>query len=227
MKYFEDFPEEDMGNYRNGVLDPELAICRHPIKIISMLKQNILALSLLSISSAAFSQSTEWILPKVYSDGSGVTANGYTYVIQYDKNAIYFSIALKEQLFPWITKCARTQPKGILETRCTILPADPNQKDENNISIFFDQTRPIIIFKPVKSVQVNYKIDSQPIVSLRDNYFLNVREQRSLLGDLERGSKITYAFKETDKSSFKTKTHDLSGVGYHIDFSKEFVRLNN
>lgn len=29
-EYFEDFPEEDMGNYRNGVFDPELARRRHP-----------------------------------------------------------------------------------------------------------------------------------------------------------------------------------------------------
>ena len=28
--YFADFPEEDMGNYRNGVFDPELARSRHP-----------------------------------------------------------------------------------------------------------------------------------------------------------------------------------------------------
>lgn len=192
-----------------------------------MCKQNILALSLLFISSAAFSQSNEWILPKAYSDEVGITATGYTYVIQSDKNAIYFSIALQGKLFPWITMCSRTKTKGIPEATCTTLPADPNQKDDNRMSIFFDQIRPIIIFKPVESVQVNYKIDSQPIVSLRNNYFLNVREQRSLLGDLERGSKITYAFKETDKSSFKTKTHDLSGIGYHIDFSKEFLRLNN
>lgn len=192
-----------------------------------MYKNFCLAFSLLSISPVAFSQSNEWIFPKGYSDDSGITATGYFYVIQHDKNAIYFTIALEKQIFPWITMCSKTKPKGILETRCTIMPADPNQKDENNMSIFFDQTRPIIVFNPIKSVQVNYKIDSQPIVSLENNYFLNVREQRSLLGDLERGLKITYAFKETDKSSFKTKTHDLSGVGYHIDFSKEFVRLNN
>lgn len=34
-EYFEDFPEEDMGNYRNGVFDPELARRRHPNNFIS------------------------------------------------------------------------------------------------------------------------------------------------------------------------------------------------
>lgn len=33
--YFEDFPEEDMGNYRNGVFDPELARRRHPDNFVS------------------------------------------------------------------------------------------------------------------------------------------------------------------------------------------------
>lgn len=192
-----------------------------------MYKETISALSLLLLSSTTFSQSNEWVLPKTYSDEVGITATGYTYVIQFDQNAIHFSIALKDKLFPWLTTCSRTKAKGIPETTCSIVPADPNLKDNNRMSIFFDQTRPMVVFKPVKSVQVNYKIDSQPIVSLKDNYFLNVREQRILLGELERGSKITYAFKETDKSSFKTKTHDLSGIGYHIDFAKEVLRLNN
>jgi hypothetical protein len=34
-EFFEDFPEEDQGNYVNGVFDPELARRRHPDNYVS------------------------------------------------------------------------------------------------------------------------------------------------------------------------------------------------
>lgn len=192
-----------------------------------MLKKNIVSLSLLSLSSIALAQSPEWVLPQNYTKDFGNTPNGYFYSIEYEKDAVIFVIALQKKPFPWITKCFRSKPKGILETKCHIMPFDINQKDQNGMSILIDQTRSIVIFKPMDSIQVNYKIDSQPIISTKNDYILNTYKQNQLLDALLRGSKITYSFKKTNNSSFSSKTHDLSGIGYHVDFSNEFVRLNN
>lgn len=147
--------------------------------------------------------------------------------ITYNKNDVIIFLGSLDKPFSWLTKCFKSYQKGISEVICLTQNFDKSKADENQIQIAIHQNKNLIMFKPLNAIEINYKVDSKPITTIKRDYISNRYTQYSILQDLLGSEKLIYSFKEHKNGKYSSRTYNIEGLEEHINISKQIIEKNS
>lgn len=192
-----------------------------------MLTKQLISLSLLStISFFTLAESKDWIYPEPYSKKYGSLANeDFFSISKTNDNKIVYMLGKNKVQYPWITICFKASFKGIPDTICSIRELDSNKEDDQ-IVLSITKDKKLVGFIPDDFIEINYKVDKKPIVSLNGNNYFTSFNQKRILDSLTTSSNLTYSYKKNKNSTYTTREINLLGLKSHIDFAEKFVQSN-
>lgn len=187
----------------------------------------VLILSGLMITSSALAKN-QWVIPYPYQEEMVILDDKHVHFLETEGDDIIYIYATKQQMESnetslWMTKCFRDTEKGIPITSCLI-----QFPWSSSISILVNPHKTQVIFSPLKSKEVNYRVDKKAIKSLNNSYnnsyLLNKNLQSKILQDLLNGKKIIYSYKLD--TEYKTIELPIENLKNHYEFSKAFIKAN-
>lgn len=191
-----------------------------------MLSKIATAFILLSlISPLTLAQDTKWLYPQPYSTGFNLLIGEKFYNISETNKEVIFTVGIKDIPSRWLTKCYQKEDKGILVPTCMVQNISTNT-DKKSIVVLIDKDKNTVIFEPIVVVEVNYKVDKNPIISLDKYYFLTPLIQNKILKDLLVGDNVIYSYKTEKSKNYQTNKVALTGFKENMEFAKKFVQFN-
>lgn len=190
-----------------------------------LFKKYILIFTLILSGSSAIAKN--WSYPEPYTEPYGLLPNKSFYLITETEDAVDFLISFGDDDPYWSTRCTKGLKKGIPTTNCLVQPLKTSNTQDNNLVIsFVDSAQPKVIFLPFKIVEVNYKLDSNPIIQLNKYYLFDFKTQQRLLNTVMQAKKLTYSYKVNENSKYVTVHSSLLGLKENLDFAKKFISVN-
>lgn len=192
-----------------------------------MLIKQIISLSFLStISFFTLAESGNWIYPEPYSKEYGsLTNDDFFSISKTNDNKIIYILGKNKIKYPWITICFKGSIKGIPDTMCSIREFE-RDKEDDQIIVTITRDNKLVGFIPDNLVEINYKVDKKPIISLNgDNYFTSLNQKR-ILNNLINSSNLTYSYKQNKNSTYTTREVSLLGLKKHIEFAEKIIQSN-
>lgn len=170
-------------------------------------------------------QDTKWLYPQPYSIGFNLLTGEKFYNISETNKDVIFTVGIKGIPSRWLTKCYQKEDKGILVPTCMVQNISTNT-DEKSIVVLINKDKNTVIFGPIVVVEVNYKVDKNPIISLDKYYLVTPSIQNKILKNLLVGDNVIYSYKIEKSKNYQTNKVALTGFKENIEFATKFVQFN-
>jgi len=195
--------------------------------MLTMPNKIFITFLLCSLSFFTLAKSPNWSYPEPYSNESGYLPNGNFYSLIEDEASVKvaFIVGINDTPSSWITNCFKKEEKGILVPACLVQRYIPGE-EEDSLKVLIYQNKHVVVFPSMNAVEVNYKVDKNPIVTLDRSYLVSPTVQKKILDNLLGAKKVTYSYKIDKNGKYQTKEAGLAGFKENIEFAKKFVHHN-
>jgi len=189
-------------------------------------KQVISVFFLSTISFFTLAESEKWIYPEPYSKEYGFLTNeDFFSISKTNDNKVTYILTKNKIPYQWMTICFKGTIKGIPDTMCAIREMESNKEDDQ-IVITITRDKKLVGFIPDNFIEINYKVDKNPIITLNEDNYFTPLNQKIILSNLIKSSNLTYSYKQKISSTYTTRKVNLLGLKNHIEFAEKFIQSN-